>query len=78
MKTVFAALALLIGVAACDTRRGQDTGRVGETADTSVTTRQTQDTTIVTNDTMVRTDTTVREGDVQRGTGTSQDTASSY
>jgi hypothetical protein len=43
---------------------------VGEGADTSVTTRQTQDTTIVESDTTVRvdTDTTVKEGDVKRDT----------
>jgi hypothetical protein len=68
MKTVFAALALVIGLTACDTRGGQDTGRVGESADTSITTRTTQDTTIVTSDTTVRTDTTVREGEMKSDT----------
>ncbi len=59
---VFTGLALLIGLAACNTRGDQqDTGRVS--ADTSITTRQMQDTTIVTRDTSVRVDTVRREGD---------------
>jgi hypothetical protein len=69
MKTVLTALALVAGIAACDTRGGEDTARVGEGADTSVVPRTTQDTMIVESDTTVRveTDTTVREGDVRRG-----------
>jgi hypothetical protein len=69
MRTVLTALAL-VALAACNTRGGEDTARVGEGADTSVTTRQTQDTTIVESDTTVRvdTDTTVKEGDVKRDT----------
>jgi hypothetical protein len=69
MKTVLTALALA-ALAACNTRGGEDTARVGEGADTSVTTRQTQDTTIVESDTTMRvdTDTTVKEGDVKRDT----------
>lgn len=74
MKTVLTALALVAGLAACNTRGGEDTARVGETADTSITTRQTQDTTIVTSDTTVMTDTTVKEGDVRRGGTTGRDT----
>ena len=68
MKTVLTALALAALVACSD--RGQDTARVGEGSDTSITTRQTQDTTIVTSDTTmnVETDTTVKEGDVKRDT----------
>jgi hypothetical protein len=62
MKTVLTALALL-SLGACNTRSGQDTGRVGESADTTVTTRQMQDTTIVTSDTTVHTDTTTHKGD---------------
>jgi hypothetical protein len=63
MKTVLTALALL-SLGACNTRSGQDTGRVGgEAADTTVTTRQMQDTTIVTSDTTVHTDTTTHKGD---------------
>jgi hypothetical protein len=58
---VLTGLALLIGLAACNTRGDQETGRAGG-ADTTVTTRQTQDTTIVTADTTVRVDTTTREG----------------
>jgi hypothetical protein len=54
---VLTALALFVGVAACGDR-GKETGRVGGSADTSVTTRTTQDTTIVTSDTTVRVDTT--------------------
>jgi hypothetical protein len=68
MKTVFGALALAIGLAACESRGDRETGRVGESADTGVTTRTTQDTTIVTSDTIVRSDTTVREGELKRDT----------
>lgn len=70
MKTLLAGLAVLVGLTACN--KGQDTARVGEMADTSVTTRQTQDTTIVTSDTTVRSDTTVKEGDVKRDTAKSR------
>lgn len=63
MKTVFAALALLIGVAACDTRRGQDTGRVGEAADTGVMTTGTQDTAGFGRDTTMQADTGAHAGD---------------
>ena len=65
MRTVLTALTLFAAVAACSDR-GKETGRVGESADTSVTTRATQDTTIVTSDTTVRVDTTKKEGDVKR------------
>jgi hypothetical protein len=70
MRTVLTALALVAGLAACNTRGGEDTARVGEGTDTSVQTRQTQDTTIVESDTTMRveTDTTVKEGDVKRDT----------
>ena len=74
MKTVLTALALVAGLAACNTRGGEDTARVGESADTTVTPRTTQDTTIVTSDTTVNTDTTVKEGDVKRGGTTGRDT----
>jgi hypothetical protein len=76
MKTVITALALVVGIAACNTRGGEDTARVGEGADTMVTPRTTQDTTIVSSDTTVRveTDTTVKEGDVRRGETTGRDT----
>ena len=69
MKTVLTALALVAGLAACNTRKGEDTARVGEGADTSITPRTTQDTTIVSSDTTVKveSDTTVKEGDVKRG-----------
>jgi hypothetical protein len=60
---VLTGFALLIGLAACNTRGDQETGRAGAGADTTVMTRQTQDTTIVTSDTTVRVDTTKREGD---------------
>jgi hypothetical protein len=66
MKTVLTAMALLT-LAACG-KRGQETGRAGESADTTLTTRQTQDTTIVTSDTTVRADTTMKEGEVKRDT----------
>jgi hypothetical protein len=57
---VLTGLALLIGLAACNTRGDQETGRA---ADTTVMTRQTQDTAIVTSDTTVNVDTTVKKGD---------------
>lgn len=60
MKVIIG-LALLIGLAACNTRGDQETGRAA--ADTTVMTRQTQDTTIVTSDTTVRVDTVKKEGD---------------
>jgi hypothetical protein len=68
MKTVLAALALVVGLAACNKRGGEDTARVGEGSDTMVTPRTTQDTTIVSSDTTVKveSDTTVKEGDVKR------------
>ena len=66
MKTVLAALALFALVACGD--RGSETGRVGESADTTLQTRTTEDTTIVTSDTTVRSDTTMKEGDVKRDT----------
>ena|GEM_PF-1731338 len=68
MKTLFAGLAFVLALAACENRAGRDTGQAGESADTSVTTRTTQDTTIVTSDTSIDTDTTVKEGDVKRDT----------
>lgn len=67
MKTVLTALALVAAVAACGDR-GRETGRVGESADTSVQTRTTQDTTIVTSDTTVNSDTTMKEGEVKPDT----------
>jgi hypothetical protein len=62
---VLTGLALLIGLAACNTQGDRETGRVGAGADTTVTTRQTQDTTIVRADTTmdVDVDTVRREGD---------------
>jgi hypothetical protein len=57
---VLTGLALLLGLAACNTRGDRETGRA---ADTSVMTRQTQDTAIVTSDTTVDVDTTIKEGD---------------
>jgi hypothetical protein len=70
MKTVLTALALVVGIAACESRGGEDSARVGEGADTMVTPRTTQDTTIVQSDTTVNveTDTTVKEGEVRRDT----------
>ena len=77
MKALFAGLALVVGLVACENRTARDTGATGgvDAADTSVTTRTTQDTTIVTSDTSVDVDTTVREGDVQREGATGRDTA---
>jgi hypothetical protein len=73
MKTLFAGLALVVGLVACENRNARDTGRV-DAADTSLTTRTTQDTTIVTADTSVDVDTTVKEGDVKRQGETGRDT----
>jgi hypothetical protein len=73
MKTLFAGLALVAGLVACENRNARDTGRV-DAADTSLTTRTTQDTTIVTADTSVDMDTTVKEGDVKRQGETGRDT----
>ncbi|HKG33548.1 MAG TPA: hypothetical protein VKB22_07440 [Gemmatimonadales bacterium] len=76
MKTVLTALALVVGLAACNKRGGEDTARVGEGADTMVTPRTTQDTTIVSSDTTVKveSDTTVKEGDVKRDGNMRRDT----
>lgn len=68
MKTLLTGLALVAGLAACNTRGGQESARVGETADTSLTTQRTQDTTIVSKDTTVNVDTTVKEGEIKRDT----------
>jgi hypothetical protein len=73
MKTLFAGLALVVGLVACENRNARDTGRV-DAADTSLTNRTTQDTTIVTADTSVDMDTTVKEGDVKRQGETGRDT----
>lgn len=67
MKTLLAALVLVAGLSACN-KRGEDTGRIGESADTTLTNRKTQDTTIVTSDTTVHADTVTHEGDVKRDT----------
>jgi hypothetical protein len=61
MTKVLTGLVLLAGLAACNTRGNQETGRVN--ADTTISPRTTQDTTIVTRDTSVRVDTTTKEGD---------------
>lgn len=67
MKTLLAALVLVVGLSACN-KRGEDTGRIGEAADTTLTTRKTQDTTIVTSDTTVHSDTVTHQGNVKRDT----------
>jgi len=67
MKTLLAGLALVVGLSACDSRRGQDSGRT-ESVDTTVTTRSAQDTTIITSDTTIRADTVRKEGDLKRDT----------
>jgi len=70
MKTILAGLAFLVGVSACDGRRGQDTGRT-ESVDTIITTRSAQDTTIITSDTTIRADTVRKEGKMKRDTAKS-------
>lgn len=70
MKMILAALALVVGLSACDSRRGQASGRT-ESVDTTVTTRSTQDTTIVTSDTTIRADTVHKEGELKRDTAKS-------
>jgi hypothetical protein len=59
-RHITAALGLFL-LAACNP--GEDTARVGEGADTLVTTRQEMDTAIVTQDTTVSVDTVEKEGD---------------
>ena len=68
MKTVLAAMALVVTLAGCE-NRARDTGRV-ESVDTNVTTRSTQDTTIIRSET--ETDTTVKEGELKRDTADSR------
>ena len=63
MKLAALALLGIVGVAACNQRKGDETGRAVDAADTVVTSEQNVDTTIVTQDTMVETDTTHHEGD---------------
>ena len=68
MKTILAGLALLVGLSACDSRKG--TSRT-ESVDTTITTRSTQDTTIITSDTTIRADTVRKEGELKRDTAKS-------
>lgn len=67
MKTLLTALVLLAGLSACN-KRGEDSARVGESADTTVRTVKTQDTTIVTSDTTIHSDTVKHQGEVKRDT----------
>jgi hypothetical protein len=62
VRVPFAAVFVLAGVAGCQ-RPDDDTARVGQTADTVITSHQMQDTTIVVRDTTVSVDTIRREGD---------------
>jgi hypothetical protein len=81
---LIAAGAMIGALAGCE-RRGDETGRNVDAADTIVTTRQRQDTTIITRDTQVEIDTIRREGETRptgrdtarRLGGTMADTASS-
>jgi hypothetical protein len=61
----FAALAILglTAVAACDQRRGEESGRAVDAADTVITSEQNVDTTIITRDTTVEVDTIRQEGE---------------
>jgi hypothetical protein len=61
----------VVGLSACDSRRGQDSGRT-TSVDTIVTTRSAQDTTIITSDTTSRADTVRKEGELTRDTAKSQ------
>lgn len=70
MKILLAGLVVVVGLSACDSRRGEDTGRT-ESVDTVVTTRSTQDTTIITSDTTIRADTVHKEGELKRDTAKS-------
>ena len=65
MRVVNLAILSLLALTACGDRADDsETGRrIGEGADTMVTTEQTLDTTIVTRDTSVDVDTTHKEGD---------------
>ena len=68
MRSMLAAVVLLAGVSACESRAGDEneSARV-DAADTMITPRTTQDTTIVTRDTSVEVDTIRKEGEVRRG-----------
>ncbi|HWN18322.1 MAG TPA: hypothetical protein VNO19_05345 [Gemmatimonadales bacterium] len=70
MKILLAGLAVAMGLSACDSRRGEDTGRT-ESVDTTVTTRSTQDTTIISSDTTIHADTVHKEGELKRDTAKS-------
>ncbi|HEY5940629.1 MAG TPA: hypothetical protein VIT87_07410 [Gemmatimonadales bacterium] len=70
MRILLAGLVVVVGLSACDSRRGEDTGRT-ESVDTIVTTRSTQDTTIITSDTTIRADTVHKEGELKRDTAKS-------
>jgi hypothetical protein len=57
----------MVVLSACDSRRGEDSGRT-HSVDTTITTRSTQDTTIITSDTTIRADTVHKEGELKRDT----------
>ena len=63
----------VIGVLAGCERRGNESGRTVDAADTMITTQQRQDTTIITRDTQVEVDTIRREGET-RPNGRESDT----
>jgi hypothetical protein len=63
MKLAALALLGIVGVAACNQRKGDETGRAVDAADTVVTSEQNVDTTIITQDTSVDVDTVKKEGD---------------
>jgi hypothetical protein len=63
MKLAALAILGLLSVAACEQRRGDETGRAADAADTVITSEQNVDTAIITQDTQVEVDTIKQEGD---------------
>lgn len=75
MRIVLAAGALAVAtLAGCNNNRANETGRVGESVDTVVTTQQTQDTALISHDTTVDVDTTMKEGNRATGMDTVKNT----
>jgi hypothetical protein len=75
MRFVLAAGALaVVTLAGCNNNRANETGRVGESTDTVVTTQQTKDTALISHDTTVDVDTTMKHGDRTTGMDTVKNT----
>jgi hypothetical protein len=76
MKAMLGMLAAA-SLVACNTKAGDESGRVGGAVDTTITSRTTQDTTVVTRDTTVSVDTTKMKGDEATSVDTTRRTRSS-